>query len=284
MNVSRIRSFRGCVLAVVAIGLVHGGCERESSAPHPTALAEVDAAQTPSSSTSDSSRGGGPTPGAPGQERTRTIVAFGDSLTAGYGVASGDSYPARLQRRLDELGYRYRVVNAGVSGDTTAGGLRRVSWVLNGHPDLVILELGGNDGLRGLDIDQTRANLEGIILRLKQAGVITVLAGMKLPPNYGRDYTTRFESMYRDLATQHDLPLIPFLLDGVGGDRTLNQPDGIHPTGEGYRIVVDNVLETLKPLLNRPGADGGQPGKKGPISAAPTGERDGEALMGRDSR
>jgi acyl-CoA thioesterase-1 len=180
------------------------------------------------------------------------IVAFGDSLTAGFGVAPKDAYPAQLQRRLDSLGYRYHVVNAGVSGDTTAGGVRRVSWILNGNPHIVILELGGNDGLRGLDIEQSRANLEAIIVRLKQAGIITVLAGMKLPPNYGADYTTRFETMYRDLARRHGLPLIPFLLDGVGGDRRLNQPDGIHPTGEGYRIIVENVLRTLEPLLDRP--------------------------------
>lgn len=117
---------------------------------------------------------------------------------------------------------------------------------------MVILELGGNDGLRGLSIPQTHANLEAIIVRLKQAGVLTILAGMKLPPNYGTDYTSRFEAMYRDLAARHSLPLIPFLLDGVGGDRRLNQPDGIHPTGEGYRIVADNVFRTLEPLLDRP--------------------------------
>ncbi|MGE0274903.1 MAG: arylesterase [Nitrospiraceae bacterium] len=184
------------------------------------------------------------------------IVAFGDSLTAGFGVAPQDAYPAQLQRRLDALGYRYHVVNAGVSGETTAGGVRRVSWILNGNPHIVILELGGNDGLRGLDIEQSRANLEAIIVRLKQAGIITVLAGMKLPPNYGADYTARFEIMYRDLARRHGLPLIPFLLDGVGGDRRLNQPDGIHPTGEGYRIVVENVLRTLEPLLDRPTTGG----------------------------
>lgn len=193
-----------------------------------------------------------PDSAGPQKDTLPRIVAFGDSLTAGFGVASQDAYPAQLQRRLDALGYRYHVVNAGVSGDTTAGGVRRVSWILNGNPHIVILELGGNDGLRGLDIEQSRANLEAIIVRLKQAGIITVLAGMKLPPNYGADYTTRFESMYKDLAKRHGLPLIPFLLDGVGGDRRLNQADGIHPTGEGYRIVVENVLRTLEPLLDRP--------------------------------
>ena len=163
------------------------------------------------------------------------IVAFGDSLTAGFGVAAQDTYPVQLQRRLDAAGYRYLIVNAGVSGDTTAGGVRRVSWVLNSNP---------------------RANLETIIARLKQAGVVTVLAGMKLPPNYGVDYTARFESMYRELATRHRLPLIPFLLEGVGGDQRLNQADGIHPTGEGYRIVADNVFRILEPLLNHKATGG----------------------------
>ncbi|HEX2055833.1 MAG TPA: arylesterase [Nitrospiraceae bacterium] len=184
------------------------------------------------------------------------IVAFGDSLTAGFGVAPQDTYPAQLQRRLDAAGYRYLIVNAGVSGDTTAGGVRRVSWILNADPYMVILELGGNDGLRGLNLDQTRANLETIITRLKQAGVVTVLAGMKLPVNYGADYRARFESMYRDLAVHHGLLLIPFFLEGVGGDHRLNQPDGIHPTGEGYRIVADSVFRALEPLLNHKVSNG----------------------------
>jgi acyl-CoA thioesterase-1 len=198
---------------------------------------------------------------APQKNTVPKIVAFGDSLTAGFGVAPQDTYPAQLQRRLDGAGYRYLIVNAGVSGDTTAGGVRRVSWVLNGNPYMVILELGGNDGLRGLNLAQTRANLEAIIVRLKEAGVITVLAGMKLPPNYGKDYTARFEAMYRDLATRHGLPLIPFLLEGVGGDQRVNQADGIHPTGEGYRIVADNVFDILEPLLNHSGTEGKRPGR-----------------------
>ena len=218
---------------------------------------------------------------APQNHTLPKIVAFGDSLTAGFGVAPQDTYPAQLQRRLDAAGYRYLIVNAGVSGDTTAGGVRRVSWVLNGNPYMVILELGGNDGLRGLDIEQTRANLEAIILRLKQAGVVTVLAGMKLPPNYGADYTARFESMYRDLASRHGLPLIPFLLEGVGGDRRFNQADGIHPTGEGYRIVADNVFSMLQPLLDQ-GPNGGK--EKGATKAdqRPSGRETGRT--GADGR
>ena len=182
-------------------------------------------------------------------ERPR-IVAFGDSLTAGMGVPIEDAYPARLQRRLDEPSVRDRVVNAGVSGDTTAGGLRRVEWVLKNRPAIVILELGANDGLRGLNLEDTKRNLERIILRCQQASATVVLAGMKLPPNYGADYTKRFEAMYPALAKQYRLTLIPFFLDGVAGSLSLNQADGIHPTSEGHRIIADKVLETVKPLLN----------------------------------
>jgi acyl-CoA thioesterase-1 len=177
------------------------------------------------------------------------IVAFGDSLTAGLGLGADDSYPAQLQDQLDKLKYHYRVINAGVSGDTTAGGLRRVPWVLNSKPEIVILELGGNDGLRGLSLDQTRNNLEQIIQRLHRAGTKVVLAGMKLPPNYGKDYTAGFEALYAALARKYQLPLIPFFLEGVAASTTLNQADGIHPTKEGYTIIVEQILKTLRPLL-----------------------------------
>jgi acyl-CoA thioesterase-1 len=183
-------------------------------------------------------------------ERPR-IVAFGNSLTAGLGVPPDQSYPAHLQRTLDAAGYAYRVVNAGVSGDTTAGGVRRVSWVLNSTPTIVILELGGNDGLRGLSLHETQANLERIVQQLQQASVTVVLAGMKLPPNYGQDYTAGFEALYQAVATQYHLTRIPFFLDGVAGSSSLNQADGIHPTGEGYRLIVEKVFPTLEPLLER---------------------------------
>lgn len=178
------------------------------------------------------------------------IVAFGDSLTAGLGVQAGESYPAQLQRRLDDLKYPYRVINAGVSGDTTAGGLRRVPWILKNEPELVILELGANDGLRGLSIDQTKSNLRQIVKQLKEAGAAVVLAGMKLPPNYGEEYTTRFEAIYPALAQEYHIPLIPFFLEGVGGASSLNQADGIHPTREGYEVVVEQVLKVLKAVLS----------------------------------
>ncbi|TKB65073.1 MAG: arylesterase [Nitrospira sp.] len=180
-----------------------------------------------------------------------SIVAFGNSLTAGLGVRPDESYPARLQRTLDAAGYVYRVVNAGVSGDTTAGGARRVSWILKNKPTIVILELGGNDGLRGLSLSETKSNLDRIIQQLQQASVTVVLAGMKLPPNYGQDYTDGFESLFHALAKQYHLTLIPFFLDGVAGSSSLNQADGIHPTGEGYRIIVEKIFPTLEPLLER---------------------------------
>ena len=190
---------------------------------------------------------------APSAADTRPrIVAFGDSLTAGLGVQADESYPAQLQRRLDSLGYRYRVINAGVSGDTTAGGLRRVSWILHNKPELVILELGANDGLRGLQVDHTQSNLRQIIRQLQAAGTTVILAGMKLPPNYGLDYTARFEAMYQKLAQEHQLLLIPFFLEGVGGSSSLNQADGIHPTKEGYKLIVEEVLKVLRPVLNEP--------------------------------
>lgn len=179
------------------------------------------------------------------------LVAFGNSLTSGLGVSAEDAYPAQLQRRLDEAGFRYRVINAGVSGDTSAGGLRRVRWILNSKPTLVILELGGNDGLRGLSLAETKRNLEQIIEQLQQASVTVVLAGMKLPPNYGQEYTQGFEEIYPALARRYRLKLIPFFLDGIAGETELNQADGIHPTAEGYRIIVANLFELLKLVLKK---------------------------------
>lgn len=188
---------------------------------------------------------------APVPDDRPIIVAFGDSLSAGYGVEEGSSYPDFLRKALDEAGYAYRVVNAGISGDTTSGGLTRVSTITALSPVLVILELGGNDGLRGLPIATTRSNLEEMILELKTSGAIVVLAGMTLPPNYGPDYIREFEEVYTGLAATHSLPLIPFLLEGVAGNRDLMQSDGIHPTAEGNRLAAANVMEVIAPLLAR---------------------------------
>jgi len=180
----------------------------------------------------------------------KTLVVFGDSLSAGYGLAQGQSYPDDLQRKLDAQGYAWRVVNLGISGDTTAGGLARVKTGVALKPALVLLELGGNDGLRGLPLTMTRENLEQMIVAFQRVGARVVLAGMTLPPNYGPDYIQGFETIYSSLAAKYKLPLIPFLLKDVATrDMRYFQRDGIHPTAEGAQIVANSVLRTLKPLL-----------------------------------
>lgn len=181
--------------------------------------------------------------------RERVIVAFGNSLTAGLGLPADEAYPAILEKRLRLNHYPYRVINAGVSGDTTAGGLRRINWVLRNQPDLVILELGANDGLRGLDVDEAEKNLSKIIERLQEEGVEVVLAGMKIPLNYGKAYTEAFEQIYRNLAARYQITLIPFFLEGVAARPLLNQADGIHPTAKGYQIIVEQIWDILEPLL-----------------------------------
>jgi acyl-CoA thioesterase-1 len=218
----------------VSLCLLLFGCSREQ----PKAVERETAPST------------GVSPKAPTAPDARlVIVAFGDSLSAGFGADPGESYPDFLQKELDRRGTRYRVVNAGVSGDTTTDGLERVQTVTALHPAIVILEFGGNDGLRGLPVSTTRANLDQIILALQNARAKIVLAGMTLPPNYGQDYIRSFEAVYKDLAKQYRIPLIPFLLQGVGGHPDLMQRDGIHPTGEGNRIVAGNVMQSLVPLL-----------------------------------
>ncbi len=179
------------------------------------------------------------------------VVAFGDSLTAGYGVEPGKSYPDFLQHRLDAAGYKYHVVNLGVSGDTTTDGVQRLPDVIAARPVLVILEFGGNDGLRGLPVSTTRANLTQMIQTLQKAGVRILLAGMTLPRNYGQAYIYSFEQVFVSLARQFHLPSIPFLLEGVGGHPDLTQSDGIHPTTQGCEIVSGNVMKYLAPLLKK---------------------------------
>ncbi len=177
------------------------------------------------------------------------IVAFGDSLTAGFNVEPGESYPDYLQQLLDARGYQYRVVNAGIGGDTTGSGLDRVDSIIAMKPAIVILELGGNDGLRGLPLERTRTNLEAILDRLEASGAVTVLAGMTLSRNYGPEYIAGFERIYRDLAQRRRLPFIAFLLEGVAGRPGLMQGDGIHPTAEGNRRVAEIVFKAIEPLL-----------------------------------
>jgi len=177
------------------------------------------------------------------------VAAFGDSLSAGLGVAPGKSYPDDLQHLIDAAGYRYRVMNLGVSGDTTTDGVVRLPSVLALHPVLVVLEFGANDGLRGLPVTSARKNLAQLIEGLQKSGAQVVLAGMTLPRNYGPEYIHSFEQMYVDLARQYKVVRIPFFLDGVGGNPELTQPDGLHPTAEGTEIVARTVMLYLQPLL-----------------------------------
>ena len=176
------------------------------------------------------------------------IAVLGDSLTAGLGVAKAASYPSRLQERLDAAGLGFEIVNAGVSGDTSAGGLARLDWALEGDVRVLIVALGANDGLRGLPAKELQRNLAQIIERAQARRITVILAGMEAPPNYGRDYIVSFHKVYPALAAQYRVAFVPFLLQGVAGNETLNQPDGIHPTVAGARIVADNVWAVLKPI------------------------------------
>jgi acyl-CoA thioesterase-1 len=184
---------------------------------------------------------------APGAPRPR-IAVLGDSLTAGLGVARAAAYPSLLQERLDAARLDFEIVNAGVSGDTSAGGLARLDWALDGDVRILIVALGGNDGLRGLPAEELQSNLAQIIEKAQSRGITVILAGMEAPPNYGRDYIVSFHKIYPALAAKYHVALVPFLLQGVAGDETLNQRDGIHPTAAGARIVADNVWTVLKPL------------------------------------
>jgi len=178
------------------------------------------------------------------------ILAFGDSLTAGYGLNPEEAYPAVLQRLLRERGLEYRVVNEGVSGDTTSSAMARVPMAVAQEPAWVLLALGANDGLRGLDLQAMHENLRTIARQFQEAGAKVALLGMKLPPNFGPDYVGQFESIYPQVAEELDLPLLPFLLEGVAAEERLNQDDGIHPTAEGAAIVAQTVADFLEPLLS----------------------------------
>lgn len=184
-----------------------------------------------------------------GPARAATILALGDSLTAGYGLAEAESLPAQLEASLRQRGLDVRIRNAGVSGDTTAGGLARVDWLLAEKPDFAIVALGANDGLRALDPASTYRNLDGILAKLRAAGVPTLLAGMLAPPNLGTAYGDEFNAVFPRLAQERKLPLYPFLLDGVAADRSLNQSDGIHPNAEGVRRIVERLTPYVLDLL-----------------------------------
>jgi acyl-CoA thioesterase-1 len=222
--------FRWIVLAA----MIAAGCNGEVAGRAPSDAGT--AAATPSSNPASTSR--------------RRIVVLGDSLTAGLGLPESEAYPALLQKKMDAEGYQFQIVNAGVSGDTTAGGLRRLDWALEGDAKILIVALGGNDALRGLSIDDMRRNLSTIIERAQKRGVSVLLAGMEAPPNYGQDYTVKFRQVYRDLARTHNVTFVPFLLDGVAGQARLNQGDGIHPNAEGARLIAETIWRALQPMAD----------------------------------
>ncbi|MEJ7671765.1 MAG: arylesterase [Chitinophagaceae bacterium] len=183
--------------------------------------------------------------------KKKTIVFFGNSLTAGYGLNPSQAFPALIQNKIDSLGLAYNVINAGVSGETSSGGNARIDWILREPVDVFILELGANDGLRGIPLAETRKNLQAIVekVKLKYPSVLQVIAGMQIPPNMGQKYSNEFRNIFPELAAKNGMTLIPFILEGVGGEEKLNQQDGIHPTEEGHRIIAENIWQVLKPIL-----------------------------------
>jgi acyl-CoA thioesterase-1 len=242
------------ILSIVATTLV-AACSRDSGLGAP-ASAKASAGKRDSGlGTRDStpdSRLPNPERRVPDPEsRVPRIVILGDSLTAGLGLAKEESFPSLLQDHLKAEGHPYEVVNAGVSGDTSAGGLRRLDWALEGNVHILIVELGANDGLRGLPVEGMKRNLSEIITRAQTRGVTVILTGMEAPPNYGAAYTAAFREAFRDLAGQHNVAFVPFLLEGVAGLRDLNSPDGIHPNPAGARIVERTVWKALEPLLDQ---------------------------------
>ncbi|AMY11037.1 Esterase TesA precursor [Luteitalea pratensis] len=226
---------RGLLLVMIgALGV--GACQRDPATREAAATASGTAAAAPA-------------PAAPAA-RPR-VVALGDSLTAGLGLAPDVAWPALVQQKIAAAGLDAEVVNAGVSGDTTAGGLRRLDWALDGDVKVLVIELGANDGLRGLPVDQMRDNLSQMIRMAKGRGITVLLLGMEAPPNFGPQYTREFRDAFVTVATEHDVAFIPFMLAGVAGDTALNQADGIHPNEEGTRRVADLIWHSLKPLLTR---------------------------------
>lgn len=230
------------VLLLLPLVALHSGCQDSQAGNEPRA-AVTPAAVTPAISPAM-------TPAvSPATDARPLIVALGDSLTAGYGLETSRAWPALLQQRIDSKALSYRVVNKGVSGDTSKGGLSRVEDALQGDVRILILELGGNDGLRGLPPAELKENLAQIIEAAQRRNIKVILAGMEAPPNFGDDYTGDFRGVYRDLAKKYKVALIPFFLTGVGGIAELNQPDGIHPNEKGSQVVLENVWPVLEPML-----------------------------------
>ena len=184
-------------------------------------------------------------------KKENVILFFGNSLTAGYGLEKDEAFPSLIQEKIDSLELPYKVINAGLSGETTSGGKNRIDWVLKQNVDVFVLELGANDGLRGIPLTETRKNLQEIIdfVKAKNPDIEIILAGMQIPPNMGQEYTTGFKNIFPELAEENGVHLIPFLLEEVAGNPGLNQQDGIHPTAEGYKIVANNVWQVLEPII-----------------------------------
>ncbi|HUO86214.1 MAG TPA: arylesterase [Thermoanaerobaculia bacterium] len=234
------------LLAPLLVLLAAGcGSDAEPPADRPAGMTDPTgtAPPTPGPPASGAAAGDAAASGLP------TVVFLGDSLTAGYQLSEAQAWPALLERRFAEDGLPFRAVNAGVSGDTSAGGLARLDWVLRARPDVVVVELGANDAMRGQDLEATEANLRRILDRLRDEGVAALLVGLEIPPNYGPDYARSFSRLFPRLAEEYDLPLVPFLLAGVGGEPSLNLADGVHPNAEGHRRVAATVEPFLRPLV-----------------------------------
>jgi acyl-CoA thioesterase-1 len=231
------RGSRPLLSLIAALALAAGGCNSKNPPPEPA---------TQSSAAAPAAQ-----PVAPPQDNRPVIVAFGDSLTAGYGTDAGNSYPDYLERDLNAKGLHYHVVNAGISGNTTKDGVERLDDVLALKPAVVIVAFGGNDGLRGLPIESTRKNLDQIVSTLQRAGIKIVLGGITLPPNYGADYIRQFNGIYASLSRQYHVPLLPFLLQDVYGTAGSMQADGIHATAQGNQQVARNLLPLIIPLLHK---------------------------------
>lgn len=186
-------------------------------------------------------------------QEEKVVLFLGDSLSAGFGIDVAQAFPSLIQEKIKQEKLPFRVVNAGLSGETTAGGLRRIDWLLKQQVDVLVIELGGNDGLRGIAPSETERNLQGIIdkMRAKNPDAQIILAGMQAPPNMGKEYTEKFRAIFPSLAKKNSIELIPFLLEGVAGNPRLNLPDGIHPTAEGHQIVAETIWNTLNPVLSR---------------------------------
>ena len=252
------------LVAIAALAAIFAACGRRD-APSARDVRRPSAIRDPGTGTGTGGvaqrPGGAPAEGrvappaavaAPAARDAAPLVVFlGDSLTAGLGVSLDEAYPAHVSRLLAERGLPVRVVNGGVSGDTSAGGLERLDWYLSHRPAVVFVALGANDGLRGLPLASTAASLRAIVERSRAAGAEVVLAGMKLPPNYGPEYTRDFEAIYRDLERDLGVEVVPFLLEGVAAEPALNQPDGIHPNARGHEIIGRTVADALEPVVDR---------------------------------